>query len=90
MQITVKVSAEVARSLHFGAAQTADSRALLRAAEDMGTALEPMHPGSDDPLLAPYFVAQVPEGEEAEQVIARLLGCSAIEAAYLKPPDEMP
>jgi hypothetical protein len=52
--------------------------------------LEPLHPGAEEPHLASYFTVEVQDPATADQVIARLKHCHAIEAAYLKPPDELP
>jgi hypothetical protein len=49
-----------------------------------------LHPGREDPLLAPYFTVEVPDAATAERVIAGLQNCEAVEAAYLKPPEAMP
>jgi len=90
MHVTVQVSADVARTLHERGSPTTGSQELLQTAEELRVVLEPMHPGAEDPHLAPYFTVEVPDSATAEQVIARLQHCKAIEAAYLKPPDELP
>lgn len=84
------VSADVARPLLQRGMPTAGSRELLTIAEELGVLLEPVHPGAEDPLLALYFMVEVPDSTTAERVIARLRESSAIEAAYLKPPNELP
>lgn len=66
------------------------ARDLLRTADELGVSLEPMHPGVADPELAGYFTVDVPDEELAQQVIARLRACEAIEAAYIKPPEALP
>ncbi|MGH9902135.1 MAG: hypothetical protein ACRD68_10050, partial [Pyrinomonadaceae bacterium] len=71
-------------------AATAPTRELLRAAEDLGVELRPLDAGADSPALSRYFTVEVPNREAAERVVARLRRCGAVEAAYLKPPDEMP
>jgi hypothetical protein len=64
---------------------------LSRSLEQLGVRLRPVHPGSDDPLLAPYFNVEVPEDEElAARVLAVLEKSEAVEAAYVKPPAEPP
>jgi hypothetical protein len=90
MQVTVKVSADVARSLHRRSPPTTDSAELLRIVETFGGTLEPMHPATADPNLMSYFIVEVPDAETAQRVINRLRQSKAIEAAYLKPPDELP
>jgi len=66
------------------------SRELQQISEELGVVLKPMHPGAEDTLLAPYFIVEVSDSAAAERVIARFQQHRAIEAAYLKPPDEMP
>lgn len=81
--IVVQLKLDRARLLHGtrgGIAQTVVS----------GVALQPMHPGTDDPDLMRFFTVEVPDGASAEQVVARLQEDTEVEAAYLKPPDEMP
>ena len=49
-----------------------------------------MHPGTNDPDLMRFFTAEVSDSQSAEQLIARIQQDAEVEAAYLKPPDEMP
>jgi hypothetical protein len=49
-----------------------------------------MHPGSTDPLLAPYYLIEAPNREFAEKIINRLKTSAVVEAAYIKPIDESP
>jgi hypothetical protein len=58
--------------------------------EKLGVELEPMHPGTRDPFLAPYFIVEVPDSETAERIVTHLRQSGAIEAAYIKPLDELP
>jgi hypothetical protein len=103
MHITVQVRQGTAPALHRktkSAAtkkkasprepQSADAIELLRAADELGVKLEPMHTGTRDPQLQTFFTVEVPDSQAAEHVINRLQQCSAIEAAYLKPMDELP
>jgi hypothetical protein len=66
------------------------SEAIVQATTELGVTLEPMHPGVEDPSLASFFMLEVADLASAERVIARLQGCEAVEAAYLKPPDALP
>ena len=90
IQVIIQVSADVARTLQQRGAPTTESRELLKIAEELGVLLEPVHPGAEDPLLAPYFMAEVPDSTTAERVIAHFRKSKAIEAAYFKPPGELP
>jgi hypothetical protein len=90
VQITTRVRRDVASALHQRRAAAPGSEELLRAAEELGVVLEPVHPDAEDPHLAPYFTVEVPDHATAERAISRLQDCEAVEAAYLKPPDERP
>lgn len=81
---------DVALSLHKLKPATQVSRELQQISGELGVVLKPMHPGAQDPLLAPYFIMDVSDPAAADRIIARFQQCKAIEAAYLKPLDEMP
>jgi hypothetical protein len=90
MQVTVQVSADVARALHQRGPPTAKSKALLRMIETFGLTLEPMHRDTDDPNLRSYFIVEVPDNATAQRVIDRLRRSEAVAAVYVKPPDALP
>ena len=90
MHVIVQVSADAAHALHQRGPPTAELRELLKMVEELGTLLKPVHPGAEDPLLAPYFVVEVSDATMAEQVTARLRQFKTVKAAYLKPPDGPP
>jgi len=90
MQVTIQVSADVARALHQQSPPTAKSETLLRMVDTLGYALEPMHRDTDDPNLQSYFIVEAPDSATAQRVIDRLRESEAVEAAYVKPPDELP
>ena len=82
-QIVVQLKLSRARLLH-------STRGGIAHSAVSGVALQPMHPGTDDPDLMRFFTVEVPDGASAEQLIARIQHDPEVEAAYLKPPDEMP
>jgi hypothetical protein len=88
VQITVKVRPEHAAAVR-GEASTAEAELLERTLCDQGVNLTPMHPRVDDPNLASYFTAEVKDDRVAE-VLDALRSSAAIEAAYVKPADELP
>jgi len=90
MYVTVRVRLDAALTLQKRRKPTKESTELLQTAKGLGVLLKPVHPGAEDPLLAPYYSIEVPDLSKAEQVKARLLLCKAVEAAYVKPPDELP
>ena len=77
MQVTVVLRPDAAQEVE-------------RAAAEMGVELVPTHPGVDDPVLATYFQAEVPDMDTAARVVERLRRCAAVDTAYLKPPDALP
>ncbi len=81
---------DVARSLHGTAAATTEAHELMQLAGELGVMLTPMHPGAEDLYLIPFFTVEVADAAHAAQVIARLQTSEAVEAAYLKPADELP
>jgi hypothetical protein len=89
-QITIKVSTDVARVLRTQEKPTIESKKLCTIAEKLNVVLEPLHSETEEPLLASYFVVDVPDSATAEIIISNLRQSAAIEAAYLKPPDEAP
>ena len=65
--------------------QLAELRRLLK-----GHSVEPLHPGSADPVLSSYYRAQVRDMKSAAKVIEAVSGLSSVTAAYVKPADELP
>lgn len=86
-EIYLQLELTAARALHAGrpyppADEVADT------ARALGLRLAPLHPGAPDELLT-YFVAWA-DDSETERALAALRRCQAVEAAYIKPPDEAP
>jgi hypothetical protein len=90
MYITIQLQREAAQALQGQQPETKAAEQVLKAANELGVELKPMHPGATDPDLASYFFVEVPDAATAEKAVSRLSSCSAIEAAYLKPADELP
>jgi hypothetical protein len=76
--------------MHRRAPLTIETQELMKEVEELGVALQPLHPGSTDPTLTPYFIAEMPDRMTAERQITRLQRIKGIESAYIKPEDEMP
>jgi hypothetical protein len=89
MDITVRIRADVARSLHQLAPPSAESQLLVRTVSGAGRTFTPLHPGTDDPRLVRYFKVTVPDSAAAEHIIARLWELPSIEAAYITPPSDV-
>ena len=98
MRVNIQLQEDAAMELQQGEASSpSDSseeqvktKELLEAASELGVRLEPLHPGQTHPLLAPHFMVEVPDRETAEQVIDRLSQFPIVEAAYIKPDEELP
>ena len=86
-EIYLQLELAAARALHGGRPYPPADE-VERAARALGLSLEPLHPSAPDELL-PYFVARG-GGGEVERALAALRQCRAVEAAYIKPPDEAP
>lgn len=69
------------------APELAEAQELARLADDLGVSFRALHPDSEDPALASYFVVEVPDPGAAQDVVARLRHSPAVRAAYVKPPD---
>jgi len=98
MRVDIQLQLDTALDLHKqlgqpkkGASQKKSSASeLKKEIEKMGLKLEPIHPGQTHPLLAPYFMIEVPDQQTAERVIDRLTKNKMVEAAYLRPEEAAP
>ncbi len=90
MEVTIRVREDNAVVLYGQRPSNPAAKELLHMVEELAVVLEPLHPGSNDPHLIPYFRINVPDRAAAERIISRLQRCRAVEAAYVKPPDELP
>jgi hypothetical protein len=76
MRITVQLVPELAKASE-----------IARLADDLGISFRALHPGTDDPALASYFVVDVPDSGATQDIVTRLRHSPAVRAAYVKPPD---
>ena len=90
MQVVIQVSADEARALHQLGPPTPESEALLKVINTYDLTLQPIHPGTKDPNLQTYFMLEVQDPETAQEIVDRLQQLPGVEAAYIKPPDELP
>ena len=98
MRVEVQLQPEAALALHNrqagkrrGASETESGAYKLRHdLEKMGLKLEPVHPGQTHPLLAPFFMIEVPDRQTAERVIDHLSKYKMVEGAYLGPEEAAP
>lgn len=90
MKVTVHVRPEADLKVSNEQQATPQAKEIAETAKELGVMLEPMHPNVDDPRLANSFAVEVPDAATAGRVIDRLQNLAAIEAAYVKPSDELP
>jgi hypothetical protein len=90
LKIIVQVSPGVARALHHRSPSTAESEDVKGIVAKYGLVLEAMHRHTDDPNLQSFFTVEIGDRAAAELVMNQLLRLEAVEAAYVKPPDEPP
>ena len=84
MHVTIRTSHDATQALRKATASPAVEE-LLRATQELGVAIRPMHPTTQDPELASFFRADEPDRQAAQIVINRLRGVRGVSAAYAKP-----
>ena len=89
-EISVQVVIDVARVLHQLAPPTTDSRELEKLQEELGVSLEPTFPGTQAPDLVIWFTTTAPDTATVDRLTDRLLSSRLIDAAFFKPPGELP
>lgn len=81
----VQLAPEAAAAMRAGTPRSAQLTEVTSAA---GAELTPVA-DANDPALSSFFYTDVPQ-DRAEAVATRLRGCSAVAAAYVKPPEGLP
>ncbi len=64
--------------------------AVQRAVAKLALALEPQHPGIDDPVLSTYYRVKAPDAQSAAKVVEAVRDLPSVAAAYVKPGDAPP
>jgi hypothetical protein len=90
MQVTMQLSAGAASAVRGNGDTSANSTDLLLALAELEIKLEPISSESGDQILDSWFIAEVVDSDAAELLISRLAETQAVEAIYIKPPDEEP
>ncbi len=90
MEITIKVWEEKAEGLHNRSVLTDELKELIALEDEFDVMIRPLHPYSDDAHLDPYFSVDMPMIGSADVMLYKLQDCKMVEAAYIKPSDEMP
>ena len=89
MQIVIKFSQEAAEALH-GFRQSPEGERLRAMVSDLRLRLEPIDPGTSDPSMRQYFRLEISDEAAASHIVAMLQQDPSVEAAYVKPADELP
>jgi len=89
MQVMVKLSTRqaIGESVH---SQNALPEAIRARAQSLKLNLQRLHPNVNDRELASYYVAETSDPSIAQAAVQSLLREPGIDAAYVKPADEMP
>jgi hypothetical protein len=90
VQIIVKILPDIAPELHQQRISSPELEELSKIQRSLDIVLAPVHPRIKDSSLASYFTVEVPDEAKAKLVIERLKLCKAVDAAYIKPSDELP
>lgn len=90
MQATVQVTGDVARAIRARQTSTWEAKGLLGLLNEWGVTVTPLHSDTADPELQTYFVMDLPDDGSAEEILGHLRDMAGVEAAYVKPPDDLP
>ena len=90
MQITLQLDRDIAHELRHGQPPSVHTREILSTIEALQLSLRPIHPGTADSDMDRYFTVDLDDEASGEELRQRLEGCIGVEAAYIKPADELP
>jgi hypothetical protein len=85
VRVVVQLKLEEALELQTGRSLTSNLERVVKLVSEEGGVLRAIHPEATNPLLAPYFKADVPDRPAAERLVSRLLANDAVVAAYVEP-----
>ncbi len=89
MYVTIRIRPDCVVAVRERKAANPGVSDVLRTIEALAGSLHPLHPGIDDARLASYFQVDVPDKRTAEQLASTLRANPVVEAAYVKPREEM-
>ena len=69
---------------------TRASGRLASVLDDYALTARPLDPGTTDPTLRRFYTIDLPPEVSVDDLLDRLRTLDGVEAAYVKPPDEMP
>lgn len=90
IQLTPALAREMHRVLSRSGEAGTEAQQLLDLADEHEAQWIATHPGSNDPLLLPFFEVEAPDHAAAEELVARLRRADGVDGAYQKPPPALP
>jgi hypothetical protein len=81
----MQLAVDDALDLRSGGPHAPALQQVLHVASEFGVSLHPVYSNETDPVLAPYFAADLPDKRGARSFIARLQDNPAVVAVYLEP-----
>ena len=90
MDITLIVANDVATELGKRVATSSEVDEILSVAGRFGASIKSTHPDVDDPDLGKSFTVEVGADADESLLLESLRDCGGVEAAYVKPADELP
>lgn len=88
MQVLLKLKGAAVASLNLS--RTVLPEPIRTQAEKLQLKFQRLHPNLSDIEMASYYVAESADSAKAQAAVQSLLRAPEVEAAYIKPPDEMP
>jgi hypothetical protein len=88
--ITLQLTAEAARALRGAGPPSPAVEALEGALRAIDAEARPLHRATRDESLMRYFIVELRPGAQPDEALAALRRCEAVEAAYIKPAEELP
>jgi hypothetical protein len=67
-----------------------DDAAFASVLAEHSLTAQPLHPNTQDPTLASFYSVEVPPHRSVDDLLRQLHALNGVEAAYVKPPDELP
>lgn len=89
-RVVVQVVPEAVQPLRRNDSHSPEIRELARLLSEFHATLRPTHSESRDPDLSTWFETDAPDASTAEHIASMLNRNDAVQAAYVKPPEEAP
>jgi hypothetical protein len=87
--IVVKISKDIVNAIQNKKHNVDLADEILNVEREFDVTLKRLHPGINNTDLSTYFTIDVPNSSNARSIITHLQRCKGIEAAYVKPQDDL-